>query len=234
MQQDEFFEAEKWAERMIANNPENALGYSHKLEIIINVYGELKRAEEVLKNAKKIVTMEKFRLTDYEYLFHYYKRDYNIALTLNEIIGDRSNRFWNQACLLRLLNRNIEAEVYFDSLRIEYLNFFKDRPDAIGGYHTFNLALAYSGIVDKAKSLDEIAKLKSDFMGTNAFAAAQLYILLGDNESAIKILEKGVKKQGGPWPGQLKLNPLLDPLRSDPRFKKIIAAAEERIKKAQQ
>ena len=48
----------------------------------------------------------------------------------------------------------------------------------------------------------------------------QLYILLDDNESAIKSLEKGVNERGYPRLGELKLDPMYDPLRSDPRFKK--------------
>ncbi len=47
-----------------------------------------------------------------------------------------------------------------------------------------------------------------------------------------RVLEKSVSEQNGPFPGILKLNPKLDPIRSDPRFKKIIAAAEERIKRS--
>ena len=63
---------------------------------------------------------------------------------------------------------------------------------------------------------------------------AYFYELLGDNENAIRVLEKTVSKQKGPLPGILKLHPKLDPIRKDPRFKKIIAAAEERIRKSEQ
>ena len=43
-------------------------------------------------------------------------------------------------------------------------------------------------------------------------------------------LEKTVSDKLGPLPGILKLNTKLDPIRNDPRFKKIIAVAEERIR----
>jgi len=75
--------------------------------------------------------------------------------------------------------------------------------------------------------------MKSDFMESNVLGTVQLYILLGDNESAIKRLEKGVNERGYPRFGELKLDSMYDPLRRDPRFKKIIAAAEERIKRSE-
>jgi len=233
-----YSESERWMDIMINNSPENALGYTNKLAIIINVFGDLKRAEDILEAAKKIVTMEKFRLNEYEYVIYYYKRDYERALKISDKIeyvwyDELYRKYLIKARLLKLLSREKEAKVYFDSLRIVCANFLKDRPNSVGGDRTWTLAIAYAGLDDRAKALKEITKLKSDFMETNTFAAAQLYILLGDNESAIKSLEKGVNKQGGPRPGRLKLNPLLDPLRSDPRFKKIIEKAEERIKKAQ-
>ena len=93
---------------MINNNPENALGYAEKLEIIINVFGDLKRAEDVLEAAKKIVTMEKFRLNEYEYLIYFYKRDYERALILSDKIeyawyDELYRKYLIKARLLKLL-----------------------------------------------------------------------------------------------------------------------------------
>jgi hypothetical protein len=231
-----YSESERWKDIMINNSPENALGYAEKLDIILNVFGDLKRAEDVLQTAKKIVTMEKFRLNEYEYLLYYYKRDYNQALKSSDEIQygwyDESYRkYLIKARLLRLLNRDTEAKVFFDSLRIYCLNFIKDRPNSIGGTRTMNLAIAYAGLDERVKALKEITKLKSDIMESDVLGAVQLYILLGDNESAIKSLEKGVNERGYPRFGELKLDPMYDSLRSDPRFKNIVGAAEERIKK---
>jgi hypothetical protein len=237
-EQERYSESERWKDIMINNSPENALGYAEKLDIIINVFGDLKRAEDVLEAAKKIATMEKFRLNEYEYLIYFYKRDYNQALKLSDKIEyawyDESYRkYLIKARLLKLLSRDKEAKVYFDSLRIICVNFLKDRPNSIGGNRTMNLAIAYAGLDDRAKALKEITKMKSDFMESAVLGTVQLYILLGDNESAIKSLEKGVNERGYPRLGELKLDPMYDPLRSDPIYKKIIAVAEERIKKAQ-
>ncbi|MCK7523651.1 MAG: hypothetical protein MZV64_41435 [Ignavibacteriales bacterium] len=54
-----FIEAEKWANRLIEIKPESSTGYESKLDIVIEVFGDLKRAEKVLDDAEKMVTMEK-------------------------------------------------------------------------------------------------------------------------------------------------------------------------------
>ncbi|MDD1475179.1 hypothetical protein MEO41_28520, partial [Dolichospermum sp. ST_sed4] len=123
------------------------------------VHGALKRGEEILEVAKKIVTMEKSRLTYWEYLVSFYKREYQNALILNTKKGEYWWWRYNQAVLLNLLNREKEAKIYFDSLRIECLEFFKNNPNVVGPGHRIYLALAYAGLGDKVKSLNVLDKL---------------------------------------------------------------------------
>jgi tetratricopeptide (TPR) repeat protein len=230
---DRFNEAERWTDIVIANSPETSVGYENKLDIIINVLGDLKSAEELLEDAKKNVTMEKFRLAYWDFLISFYKRDYSKSLIQNEKIF-----YWwklyNKAYLLKLLNRDREARVYFDSLRIVCQQFFKNQPNAINAERTINLALAYAGLGERTKALNEIAKLDSTTIIYNSRDLAYFYIMLGDNNSALQSLQNTISAPIRLYLGELNLDPLLDPLRSDPRFKKIIAMAEERIKKAQQ
>ena len=46
----------------------------------------------------------------------------------------------------------------------------------------------------------------------------------GERELALKQLEEVTKVPGGPSYGELRLDPMWDPLRGDPRFEKIIAS----------
>jgi hypothetical protein len=71
-----FIEAEKWADKLIEIKPESSMGYESKLDILVNVFGDLKLAENVLDDAEKIVTMEKYRLAYWEFLVSFYKRDF--------------------------------------------------------------------------------------------------------------------------------------------------------------
>lgn len=227
-------ESERWADIAIANSPESSTGYGQKLYIVLNVYGDLKLGKRILEEAERMVTMQKSDLNHWEYLLAFYKRDYDRALILNEMNTNSENRFYNRAGLLKLLNRNDEAKIYFDSLRIECINFNKKHPNEFHLGQTLDLATAYAGLNNKIMALNEITKLDNSLFVISSFNIAYIYILLGDNEIAIQSLEKSASNPRGPLPGQLKLNAKLDPLRSDQRFKKIIAMAEERIKKAQQ
>ena len=53
---------------------------------------------------------------------------------------------------------------------------------------------------------------------------AMIYAWAGDKEPALKQLEASVNVPSGISYGELKLNPVWDPLRGDPRFEKIVAA----------
>jgi serine/threonine protein kinase len=231
MGKEKYIEAEKWADIMIANNPENALGYEHKAFLIIDVWGDLKRGEDILEEARRNVTMEKWRLTYDEYRICIIKRDYYRALKIDLPKEYYEWEFYYRAILLRLMNKNNEARVYFDSLRIQCLKELKVQPvkNYLGSITW--LAIAYAGLGEKINALNELSKLDSSYKVYASIDIAYLYLLLGDNESAIRLLEENTLKASGPLPGALKLNPKLDPLRSDPRFKKIIATAEERIKR---
>ena len=46
----------------------------------------------------------------------------------------------------------------------------------------------------------------------------------GERELALEQLETVTKSPGGPSYGELRLNPMWDPLRGDPRFEKIVAS----------
>ena len=54
---------------------------------------------------------------------------------------------------------------------------------------------------------------------------AIVYMWTGERDAAIQQLEEVVKVPGGPTFGDLKLNPVWDDLRNDPRFGKIVADA---------
>jgi tetratricopeptide (TPR) repeat protein len=228
-------EAEKWADIQIKNNPENAHGYVNKLAIVLDVYGDLNRAEFELTEARKRVTMEKSRLDFIDRAILASKGLYKEAIQINETNPLWRPKIFNYALFYWLLNDDEKAKIYFDSLRIECYNIYKYQTDRVDLGTKSSLAIAYAGLGQKDKALNQISKLDSSEIVIMAESVAYFYELLGDNESAIRVLEKTVSEQDGPLPGILKLHPKLAPIRNDPRFKKIIAAlAEERIRKSEQ
>ena len=57
-----------------------------------------------------------------------------------------------------------------------------------------------------------------------AFNLALIYAWTGERDLAIEQLETVSKIQNGPTYGVLRLDPLWDSLRGDPRFEKIVAS----------
>lgn len=83
----------------------------------------------------------------------------------------------------------------------------------------FGLALAYAlaGKKDEARQLLTDLQAKSKFQYVPPYFLATIYVGLGQKDEAFAALERGVAERDGylTW---LKVEPALDPLRSDPRF----------------
>ena len=90
-----------------------------------------------------------------------------------------------------------------------------------------HLAWAYAGLGEKEKALEQarhaIADYDSDALA-RPFAETALAIVeaqTGDTESAIAALPHLLEVPNGETVGGLRINPIWDPLRKDPRFEKL-------------
>jgi tetratricopeptide (TPR) repeat protein len=100
-------------------------------------------------------------------------------------------------------------------------------PDANGTPNT--LALAYAGLGEKAKALEQAQRSVKDY-DTDALnkpwaltTLAQIEARFGDHDAAIAALPHLLEVPAGLTIANLKLDPFWDPLRKDPRFAKLIA-----------
>jgi len=91
------------------------------------------------------------------------------------------------------------------------------------------LALAYAGLGEKEKALQQAAQAVKNYDGDavnqpqNEVVLAQIQARFGDIDSAIAALPRLLEIPAGITVADLKFNPLWDPLRKDPRFQKLIA-----------
>ena len=60
-------------------------------------------------------------------------------------------------------------------------------------------------------------------------ALAQVYTWSGDRDHAIELLQKLLTMPGYTNYGRLKLHPLWDPLRGDPRFEKLLEESKKPV-----
>ena len=98
-------------------------------------------------------------------------------------------------------------------------------PDANG--MPMILALAYAGLGEKEKALKQAQQALKDYANDQVskpqaeYTLAQVQARFGDNDTAIAALPHLLQVPAGLTKTNLKLDPLWDPLRKDPRFEKL-------------
>jgi TolB-like protein/Tfp pilus assembly protein PilF len=106
-------------------------------------------------------------------------------------------------------------------------------PDA-NGLPTI-LALTYAGLGDKEKALAQAQQALKDYASDAVFkptaeiTLAQVQAHFGDVDSAMAALPHLLEVPAGLNIATLKLDPLWDPLRKDPRFQKLISATPAKV-----
>jgi TolB-like protein/Flp pilus assembly protein TadD len=128
--------------------------------------------------------------------------------------------------------RNNEARATF----ARAIQAIKPAPDYVVSPESLGLpyflALAYAGLGEKEKALEQAKRAVSDYANDavnkpNAEATlAQIQARFGDLDSAIAALPHLLEVPAGIMPADLRYNPLWNPLRQDPRFIKFIAGSE--------
>jgi TolB-like protein/Tfp pilus assembly protein PilF len=138
---------------------------------------------------------------------------------------------WCEGRVARLRGDEPAARAAFTKARIELEQVVRDQPD-------YPQALCALGVIDAAlgnkedairegqRAVELMPVSKSAIEGPILIRyLATIYAWTGDNDRAIERLDEAAKLPGSCLSyGQLRLNPIWDPLRSDPRFEAIVAS----------
>jgi TolB-like protein/Tfp pilus assembly protein PilF len=76
--------------------------------------------------------------------------------------------------------------------------------------------------VEAMKIVDELKELSKQLY-VSAYSFALVYLGLGDKEEALRWLQKSYQDRAGDALRYIRVEPLLDPLRGDPRFEELVA-----------
>jgi TolB-like protein/Tfp pilus assembly protein PilF len=150
-----------------------------------------------------------------EYIY-FFSRKYDEAVALDRdglaknIVTDQNNHLFGQIYLVRGDNAKAIAELKPSVF-----------PTGIG---RLGVAYARSGQTAAANAELRILKASVDKHGVGAYETALIYTAMGDKDNAFKWLERGfaIHDKGVTY---LRIDPFLDPLRSDPRFAELLKRA---------
>src|SRR5438874_4588940 len=104
----------------------------------------------------------------------------------------------------------------------------KESPDAAEMHIQLAKVLAYLGEKDAAlaeaqRAAELLPESKDAFGGPEIVeSVAEVYAILGENDRAIEILDGLLSRPSGVTVQGLKVNPIWDPLRNDPRFQALL------------
>jgi serine/threonine protein kinase/Tfp pilus assembly protein PilF len=202
--------AEKEYQRAIELDPNNFNGYFGYYILLINIG----RADEAIPLAKRAMELDELPRNHLAFV-NLYKREFDAAIDLlkKESNPKRGILQLGEAYLGKGMND--EAVAQFENL----VN--PDEPTTWRGYPMLAYAYAAAGQREKAlKILDEQKKLAKQRY-VSPFNFAIIYTGLGDKDRAFQSLEKCIEERVIVL-YHFPHRPIFDPLRSDPRYEKLL------------
>ena len=151
-----------------------------------------------------------------------------LALPPSAFDDDRGNWGIVMAQLYHLRGDRARAATYADSARIAFEEQSRAAPDDPQRHVLLGLALAYLGrkadALREGRRAVELSPISRD-ANTGPYIQHQLariYLLVGEPEQALDQLEPLLRVPYYLSPGMLRIDPTFDPLRNNPRFRKLV------------
>jgi len=231
-----YAEAEFYSNRLMSLAPDRPSAYSCKAWVRILSDGDAREARKVLQEATEKVDVSQLAadLVESDVL----DGDYQAALgrlagltTFKDPLGynDTVSYFLTKAKVYGLLNQPQLKMACYDSARLILENKVQSRPSE-APFHS-GLGIAYAGLGRKEEAIREGEKcvellpVSQDAVDAPMYVKnlAQIYVMVGDNDSAIDQLEYLLSIPSGISIPYLRINPAWAPLRNHPRFQKLLA-----------
>ena len=134
-----------------------------------------------------------------------------------------------KATVFKAMNDDAKARANYEEARDKAEKAVQESPED-GPRHAL-LGLIYAGLgrCDEAKAeakraVDLLPEFKDAFDGPIlSVSRARIHMMCGDLDTAFALLEQSLKTPSGITVPELRLDPVWDPLRADPRFQNLLA-----------
>jgi eukaryotic-like serine/threonine-protein kinase len=219
------------ADRAIALAPDNPAVLEYKVMAYLGM-GDLDKARELVRTAGPTYDPTTL-VTSFSNYFDLYwvlsEEQQELALRLTSgAYDDRGVWAIVRAQLLHLRGDLAQTRIYADSARLAMGERLRNTPDDPQSYAFRGLALAYLGrkaeaIADGERAVELLPIEKDAFVGPYLqHQLVRIYLVLGEPDKAIDLLEPLLKMPYNLSPGWLRVDPNFDPLRNNPRFQKLV------------
>src|SRR5213083_2001835 len=221
----DFSQANREFQRAIELNPNYAIAHQQYGNITLSALG---RFDDAIAEGKRAVELDPLSLvinTDLGSNYCFARR-YDEAIAQLRKTLEMDPGFYIAHVVLA---QALDAKGARDAAIVEWqkARALNDDPSVLG---LLGRAYGLSGNkVEAEKILDQLKELsKQRYVAAYSFAL--VYLGLGDKEQALRWLEQSYQDRAGSDIGYIRVDPLLDPLRGDPRFEalaeKIVPAAQ--------
>jgi eukaryotic-like serine/threonine-protein kinase len=209
--------AEREFKRAIQLNPNYATAHHWYAEYMAQVSGRYNEAFAEIRRAQELDPLALIINTDIGEIF-YFARQYDRAVEQWQETLELDADF---APVHRLLGYAYEQQSRFEEAIVEFEKAISLSPTSTDYLAGLGHAYAVSGQVPKAKKvLNKLHRLARQRY-VPSYDIAVIYVGLGEHDLAFNWLENAYVER--PWQLLfLKVDPRLDPLRSDPRFQDLL------------
>ncbi|MCP4263380.1 MAG: protein kinase, partial [Planctomycetes bacterium] len=229
-------ETERYYERAISLSPDWPLPYSGKAGLYLRWEGSIEKARAVLEEA-----LQNTKLADADGIVNslimldvfdgnYQEALDRLSLKSDDVINPHYfiPNALRYALIYRYMNKKEPAKKYHDEARSILESKIQEQPED-ARLHS-SLGIAYAGLGRKEDAIRE-GKLGVELLPISKEAMrslskvkdlAKIYVMVGEFDEAIDRLEFLLSRPGRLSIPLLQLDPVWNPLRNHPRFKKLI------------
>ena len=234
-----FDAANKTIDRGLQINPTDVGLWEYKSKLAIAEKGDLSVSEKAFQTVKSMPmnNEQKLRIAGSRAEVLFLERKYNDALQESESLPDDlltsfpaalCGKYYLIGFARKALQDEAGARAAFLKAKSAAEEQLKKSPDAADLHVQLAKVLAYLGEKDTAlaearRATELLPESKDAFGGPEITAAvAEVHAILGDNGRAIEILDGLLSRPSAVTVQSLKVNPIWDPLRNDPRFQALL------------
>jgi len=232
----EYSEAERYFNRAISLNPENAYFYNGKAALYLQWEGKTNKARATLEEASKNQNISDEHFIVYKWiLVDIFDGNYQEALERLSQTSIKIFGFYRDvpkdlvyAKIYGLMNQRKLEQEHYDSARIFLESRIKEDPDT--AWLCSSLSHAYAGLGRKQdairqaeKAVEILPESKDASSGTvHVIDLAYTYVMVGEYDKALDKIEHLLSVPSGMSVSLLKLDPIWKPLYDHPRFKQLL------------